>query len=346
MSTETPKYTKKDFSSGQDVKWCAGCGDFAVLSQVQKTLAEIGRPPEEYAFISGIGCSSRFPYYMGTYGYHTIHGRALAVATGAKTYNPDLSVWVTMGDGDALSIGGNHFIHTIRKNLDIVCIAMDNRIYGLTKGQFSPTSIQGQVTKTSPSGKRSLPMDPVALALGAGVTFAARTVDRNPKQLNEILHKAYQHKGFSFVHVLQNCVIFNDGCHSDLTSKETKEEATLRLVHGEPLIFGKEKDKAIVLDGLNPKIVNVADVDPDQILRHDENAEEPGLALLLASMRTGKFLSSKTTGKFPMPLGVLRNVEEETYNEITTNQIKTFTDKKGPGDLEALLNSGEIWEVN
>ncbi len=346
MSAKAKTYQKKDFSSGQDVKWCAGCGDFAVLSQVQKTLAEIGRPPSEYAFVSGIGCSSRFPYYMGTYGYHTIHGRALAVATGVKTHNPDLSVWVTMGDGDALSIGGNHFIHTIRKNLNIICIAMDNRIYGLTKGQFSPTSAQGQVTKTSPSGKNSLPMDPVALALGAGVTFVARAVDRNPKRLNEILHKAYRHKGFSFVHVLQNCVIFNDGCHNDLTDKDTRDETTLHLVDGEPMIFGKERDKAIVLDGLNPKIVHVADVDPEQILKHDEKTQEPGLALLLASMRAGKFLSSKTTAKFPMPLGVLRDVEEESYDEITDNQVKKITKIKGPGNLEKLLNSGETWMVN
>ena len=346
MSTTTQPYTKKDFSSDQDVKWCAGCGDFSVLAQVQKTLAEIGRPASEYAFVSGIGCSSRFPYYMETYGYHTIHGRALAVATGVKTFNPKLSVWVTIGDGDALSIGGNHFIHTIRKNLDIVCIAMDNRIYGLTKGQFSPTSVQGQVTKTSPQGKRSLPMDPVALALGAGVTFVARTVDRSPKQLKEVLHKAYRHKGFSFVHVLQNCVIFNDGCHDELTNKETKEETTLCLVHGKPMIFGKKRDKAIVLDGLNPKIVQISEVDASEILVHDERAREPGLALLLASMRTGRFLSSKTTQKFPMPLGVLRDIEEETYDDITTIQIEKFTKEKGPGDLEKLLNSGETWVVD
>ena len=346
MPTEAKTYTKRDFSSGQDVKWCAGCGDFSVLSQVQKALVEIGRPASDYAFISGIGCSSRFPYYMGTYGYHTIHGRALAVATGVKTFNPKLSVWVTMGDGDALSIGGNHFIHTIRKNLDIVCIAMDNRIYGLTKGQFSPTSIQGQVTKTSPQGKRSLPLDPVALALGAGVTFAARTIDRNPKQLKEILLKAYRHKGFAFVHVLQNCVIFNNGCHSDLTDKETKEETTMRLVHGEPMIFGKRRDKAIVLEGLDPKIVHVDEVDESQILVHDEKAREPGLALLLASMRTGRYLSAKTTQKFPMPFGVLRNVEEETYEEITAAQVRKFTEERGPGDLEKLLHSGETWVVN
>lgn len=346
MSAEVKTYTKKDFSSGTDVKWCAGCGDFAILSQVQKVLAEIGRPQEEYAFVSGIGCSSRFPYYMGTYGYHTIHGRALAVATGAKTFNPDLSVWVTMGDGDAISIGGNHFIHTVRKNLDIVCIVIDNQIYGLTKGQFSPTSIQGQVTKTSPSGKRSLPMDPVALALGAGVNFVARGTDRNPKQLNEILHKAYEHKGFSLVHILQNCVIFNQGAFEEFTSKDTKDDNSLILKDGEPMIFGKDQDKAIILDGLNPKAVSLDSVDKSQILVHDENSKEPGLALLLSSMRNDKYAGTKTVEKFPIPLGVMRNTEEETYDEITTRQVEKSIESNGKGDLQSMLNSGDTWEIN
>jgi 2-oxoglutarate/2-oxoacid ferredoxin oxidoreductase subunit beta len=346
MSKKLQTFSKKDYSSGSDVKWCAGCGDFAILAQVQKVLAEIGRPPEEYAFISGIGCSSRFPYYMGTYGYHTIHGRALAIATGAKTFNPDLSVWVTMGDGDSISIGGNHFIHTIRKNLDIVCIVIDNQIYGLTKGQFSPTSTQGQVTKTSPSGKRSLPMDPVALALGAGVNFVARATDRKPKQLAEVLHKAYQHKGFSLVHVLQNCVIFNNGAYDDITNKMTRDDHSLVLKDGEPMIFGKNKDKAIVLEGLNPKVANRNFVDESKILIHHEEAKEPGLALLLSSMRSGKFSGTKTLDKFPIPLGVLRNVEEETYDDITAKQVERSIARNGKGDLQKMLNAGDTWEIN
>ncbi|PCI24977.1 MAG: 2-oxoacid:ferredoxin oxidoreductase subunit beta [SAR324 cluster bacterium] len=335
MNTQAKKYTKKDFVSNQEVKWCSGCGDFSILSQTQKVLSEIGRPPEEITFVSGIGCSSRFTYYMDTYGFHTIHGRALAVATGVKTQNPDLSVWVAFGDGDGMSIGGNHFIHTIRRNLDIVCIMMDNRIYGLTKGQYSPTSLRDQITKTSPFGKLEAPMDPVAMALSSGATFVARSTDRNPKHLNEVLHKAYQHKGFSFVHVLQNCVIFNDGCHEPYVGKE-KADNTLMLKDGQPMIFGKENDKAIVRDGFDPKVVNVADVDASEILVHDENSSSQGQSYFLAQM---------SEGKFPMPMGVIRQVEEPTYDGAYTEQIAEITAKQGQGDLQELLDSGDTWTV-
>ncbi len=332
---EASKYTKKDFVSDQEVKWCAGCGDFGILAQTQKVLAETGIDPENVAFVSGIGCSSRFTYYMNTYGFHSIHGRALAVATGLKTANPDLSVWCAFGDGDGMSIGGNHFIHTIRRNLDIVCIMMDNRIYGLTKGQYSPTTLGGQITKTSPFGKLEKAMEPVALAMAAGATFIARSSDRNPKHLNEMLHKAYQHKGFSFVHVLQNCVIFNDGAFDDYVGKE-KADHTLMLKDGEKLIFGKNNDRAIARDGFNPKIVNIKDVDESEILVHDENAKDAG---------QGLFLSQMGEGNYPMPMGVIRKHVEPTYDEQYEQQIAQVIAKQGKGDLQELLNSGDTWTV-
>ncbi|MDH5559929.1 MAG: 2-oxoacid:ferredoxin oxidoreductase subunit beta [Deltaproteobacteria bacterium] len=335
MNIEISKFTKKDFTPDGEVKWCSGCGDFSILAQAQKVLAETGRSPDEFAFISGIGCSSRFPYYVNSYGYHTIHGRALAVATGTKTFNPDLSVWVAMGDGDGLSIGGNHFLHAVRKNVDLVCILMDNRIYGLTKGQFSPTTDKGQVTKTSPYGTLESPVDPVSLTLGIGGSFVARATDRNPKEMQRIFKAAYEHKGFSLVHVLQNCVIFNDDCFNRETGSE-KLDNTLQLVQGEPMIFGKENDKAIVRDGFSPKVVNKADVDPSEILVHDENADDPGLAL---------FLSSMNKPELPTPLGIFRKVSQGTYDEDTHLQLKEITAKKGKGDLQTLLNSGDTWKV-
>jgi 2-oxoglutarate ferredoxin oxidoreductase subunit beta len=335
MNMEASKYSKKDFVSDQEVKWCAGCGDFSILAQTQKVLAESGISPEKVTFVSGIGCSSRFTYYMNTYGFHSIHGRALAVATGVKTANPEQSVWVAFGDGDGLSIGGNHFIHTIRRNLDIVCIMMDNRIYGLTKGQYSPTSLMDQVTKTSPFGKLEFPMDPVAVALASGATFVARSIDRNPKHLNEVLHKALKHKGFSFVHVLQNCVIFNDGAFSNYVGTE-KDGNILFLKDGEQMLFGKDKDKAIVLDGFNPKVVNVAEVDQAEILVHEEQVAAPG---------QGLFLSQMSEGNFPLPMGVIRQYEMPTYAAQYEEQISRVTAKQGRGDLQTILNSGDTWIV-
>ena len=335
MNVEIKKFTKKDFTPDGEVKWCAGCGDFRILAQTQKVLAETGRSPDEFAFISGIGCSSRFPYYINSYGYHTIHGRALAVATGTKTFNPELSVWVAMGDGDGLSIGGNHFLHAVRKNLDIVCILMDNRIYGLTKGQFSPTSLKGQKTKTSPYGTLEKPLDPVALTLGIGGTFVARTTDRNPKEMQRVLKRAYEHKGFSMVQILQNCVIFNDGAFEKETGKEKKDN-NLNLVHGEPMIFGMEDEKAIIRDGFNPKVVNVADVDSSEILIHDETAVDPGLSL---------FLTALDGPGFPMPMGIIRQIEEPTFDQEAHAQVAEVTAKKGVGNIQELLNSGETWTV-
>ena len=336
MNTEAKQYTKKDFTPDGAVKWCAGCGDFGILAQTQKVLAELGRSPDEFAFISGIGCSSRFPYYVDTYGFHTIHGRALAIATGTKVHNPDLSVWVAMGDGDGLSIGGNHFIHAVRRNVDMVCILMDNQIYGLTKGQFSPTSLRGQRTKTSPFGTTEDPMDPIAAALGVGGTFVARSTDRNPKHLQEMLRRAYAHKGFSLIHVLQNCIIFNDACFEDYVGKE-KADHTLMLEHGKPMIFGKESDKAIVIDGFDPKVVNVADVDSADIAIHDEFAAGEGNANFVNSMSKG--------GGFPMPLGVIRQIDTPAFDAANAAQLVDVTAKLGKGDLQTLLNSGDTWTV-
>ena len=331
------KYTKKDFVPEGEVKWCAGCGDFSILNQTQKVLGEIGRSPDEYTFISGIGCSSRFPYYMDCYGYHTIHGRALAVATGTKLANPELQVWVAMGDGDGLSIGGNHFLHAVRRNLDMVVILMDNRIYGLTKGQFSPTTEKGKITKTSPYGSLEEPLDPVNLAIGAGCSFVARSVDRNPKHLAATLHRAAEHKGFSLVHVLQNCVIFNDGVFDPWVNKETKADTNLYLEDGKPMIFSNG-DKAIVREGFSPKVVNTADVDASEILVHHENADDPGLKGFLANM-------SSRAPEFPMPFGVIHQKKGPSFDQLMTEQVADVTAKKGKGDLMSLLNSGDTWDV-
>lgn len=330
------KLTKKDFVTPQEVKWCSGCGDFSVLAQTQRVLAEIGRPREDYAFITGIGCSSRFTYYMETYGFHTIHGRALAIASGVKSQNPDLSVWVTIGDGDAVSIGGNHFVHAVKRNLDMVLIIMDNRIYGLTKGQVSPTSEKGKITKTSPYGSIDEPLDPVRLALGAGATFVARTTDRNVGMMRDILHKAYEHKGLSVVHVLQNCVIFNDGAFEREVGKE-KSENTLELKHGEPLLFGAEKDKTIVMDGFQPKVVNVAGVDPAQMIKHDAHCTDPTVAMILSSL---------DPSKFPTPVGLIRQVEKPAYDAELAKMQEQVIASKGKGDLQKLLSSGETWTVS
>ncbi len=330
------KTAKIIYSSNQEVKWCSGCGDFSVLKQAQLALAQLHLPKEEVVFVSGIGCSSRFPYYLDTYGYHTLHGRALAVATGVKCQNPELSVWVSIGDGDAISIGGNHFVHAAKRNLDMVVILMDNRIYGLTKGQVSPTSEKGKVTKTTPYGSLDKPMDPVKLALGAGASFVARSTDRNQKLLLKLLKEAHKHKGFSLVHVLQNCPIFNDGTFDRYTGK-TKEDHTLILEHGEPMIFGKEHDKALVLENFKPKVVNVADVSPEQIIRHDSKDPES----ILPDM-----LSSLPQEEFPMAMGILRQVEQEVYDTAMKQQVGDVTAKMGDGDLQQLLTGTNTWTAS
>ncbi len=334
------KYTPKDFASDQDVRWCPGCGDYAILAQVQRTFPKIpGLKRENVVWVSGIGCSSRFPYYMNTYGFHSIHGRAPAIATGIKITRPDLQVWVATGDGDLLSIGGNHFIHACRKNVDIKIMLFNNRIYALTKGQYSPTSERGKITKTTPYGSVDYPFNAISLALGANATFVARSIDRDAKHLQQMIMRAAQHKGTAFLEIYQNCNIFNDGAFRLLTDKETKEDHVLYLEHGKPMIFGKNKDKGIALDGLEPIVIDLNDGKHtiDDVLVHDEND---------ASLIRAFILSHLTDHPdFPTPVGVFRQLFQPTYDEALNQQVKEVTEKLGKGDLEKMLFSGNTWEV-
>ena len=333
------KVTKKDFESDQEVRWCPGCGDYSILAQTQRTLPDMGIPKEKYVFVSGIGCSSRFPYYMNTYGFHTIHGRATAIATGIKAVNPDLSVWVITGDGDGLSIGGNHLIHLLRRNLDINIILFNNRIYGLTKGQYSPTSEFGKVTKSTPMGSIDHPFNPISVAIGAGATFVARSMDRDPAHLQMIMKRAMEHKGTSFVEVFQNCNIFNDGVWFKYTEKATRAESVVYLEPGNPLIFGSEKDKGIRLNGFKPEVVslNQGNNSQDALLVHDEKQRDPTLAFILSHMIENPEL--------PVPVGVFRSVEQMCYEEALNQQIATAKERYGEPNLQALLESGDTWEV-
>jgi len=330
------KLTVKDFKSDQTVRWCPGCGDYAILAQMQKVLPELGIPREKIVFISGIGCSSRFPYYMNTYGIHSIHGRAPTLATGLKIANPDLSVWVITGDGDGLSIGGNHLLHALRRNIDLNIILFNNRIYGLTKGQYSPTSLPGQRTKSSPMGTIEQSFNPLCVAIGAEGTFIARTIDTNVKHMSEILRRAAEHKGTSFVEIYQNCVIFNDNAWEYTTNAEVKDENVLVLEHGKPMIFGKNRDKGIRLNGLDPEIVSLDQAAPGDLLAHNEFAAEPSLAYLLSRMRHPQF---------PEPIGVLRSIEKPTYAELLLGQIEQAMQTKGKGDLRKLYYADDTWEV-
>jgi len=337
MSTiaANPKPTRKDFVSDQDVRWCPGCGDYAILAQVQKVMPELGVPPENIVFVSGIGCSSRFPYYMNTYGFHSIHGRAPAIATGLKVARPELSVWVVTGDGDALSIGGNHLIHILRRNVDVNILLFNNRIYGLTKGQYSPTSEHGKVTKSTPLGSADFPFSPISVALGADSSFIARTVDVEAKHLQEVVRRAYEHHGTSFVEILQNCNIFNDGAFSALTEKETKADAQLILEHGKPLVFGRNRDKGIRLRGHALEVAQLGDgVTEAQLVVHDET--DPVLAFLLSTL---------SPPRFPTPIGVFRAVSRDTYENIVAEQISSVKQRQGAGDLDELLNRGDTWTV-
>jgi 2-oxoglutarate ferredoxin oxidoreductase subunit beta len=327
--------TAKDFASDQDVRWCPGCGDYSILAQVQRTMPDLKVARHQTVFVAGIGCSSRFPYYMNTYGFHGIHGRAPAIASGVKAANPDLTVWVATGDGDGLSIGGNHTLHMLRRNFNLNVLLFNNKIYGLTKGQYSPTSEHGKKTKSTPVGSIDHPLNPPLFAIGCEATFVARTIDRDPKHMQEVIKRAAAHKGTSFMEIYQNCNIFNDGAFLDLTEKDVKDDHILFIRHGEPMIFGKNKDKAIVLDGFNPKVVNVADVSAEQIVKHDE--KNPILASILAKM-------SDMEG-FPTPLGIFLAVERTTYEEEMTQQINTAKEKS-VGDLKKLLNSGNTWMIN
>ena len=339
MSTQLPVLTANDFASDQDVRWCPGCGDYSILAQMKKVMPTLGIPREKIVFVSGIGCSSRFPYYMNTYGMHSIHGRAPAIATGLKSARPDLNVWVITGDGDALSIGGNHFMHAIRRNVDIKIILFNNRIYGLTKGQYSPTSPLGKKTKSTPMGVIDNPLNPLSVAIGCEATFVARSIDVNIKHLGEVLKRAGEHKGTAFVEVYQNCNIFNDGAWSYATDKETKSETVVEIEHGKPLIFGKARNRGIRLNGTEPEVVELGKgINEDDLLFHNEKADEPTHAYLLSRMRY--------ENGFPEPIGVLRNVERPTYDIELNRQIEMARSKRGEGDLNALFNAGETWVVS
>jgi 2-oxoglutarate ferredoxin oxidoreductase subunit beta len=334
-TTPTLKLTRKDFMSDQEVRWCPGCGDYAILAQMQKVLPELGIPRDQLVFVSGIGCASRFPYYMNTYGFHTIHGRAPAIATGLKISRPELHVWVVTGDGDGLSIGGNHLIHALRRNVDIKILLFNNRIYGLTKGQYSPTSELGKVTKSTPFGSLDYPLNPIEIALGAEATFVARSVDVEAKHLQETLKRAHEHKGSAFIEILQNCNVFNDGAWEPITDRSTKADHQLVLEQGKPLVFGKNREKGIRLGkDMNPEIVTLGDgVDTSQLLVHDET--NPSMAYIL----------SRLGPQFPTPIGVFRTVKRMTYDEGANAQIESAKKRLGPGDLEAILNRGDTWVV-
>ena len=336
LSSTLPVLKPADFASDQDVRWCPGCGDYSILAQMKKVLPTLGVPREKIVFISGIGCSSRFPYYMNTYGMHSIHGRAPAFATGLKSTRPDLQVWVITGDGDGLSIGGNHFIHCMRRNLDINVVMFNNSIYGLTKGQYSPTSPTGHVTKSTPMGSLDHPLSPTTVALAAEATFVARSIDFNVKHLGETLKRASQHKGTSFVEVYQNCNVFNDGAWEYMTDKEVKADNVLELKQGEPLIFGKERDKGIRLNGIDPEVVQLSDVSESELLVHDEHAASSTYASLLSRLRYPAF---------PEPIGVFRSVQRTCYEEMMQAQLDQATESKGSGKLEDLLNAGDTWTV-
>lgn len=326
---------KKDFKSDQDVRWCPGCGDYAILNSVQTALAEMGKTKENTVFVSGIGCSSRFPYYMDTYGFHSIHGRAPAIATGVKLANPDLDVWVVTGDGDALSIGGNHLIHMLRRRVNIKVLLFNNRIYGLTKGQYSPTSLQGHKTKSSPEGSLDTPFSPISLALGAKASFIARTVDIMGPHLKATLKAAAEHEGSAFIEIYQNCVIFNDGAFEHIIDRTIRDDRMVDLRNGEKLIFGKEHDKGIVLDGFTPKVVNVNEVNESEILTWDV-AANPALAFIMSSM---------SEIEMPTPIGVFRNVQRESFDQAVTRQKEAAIEKKGAGTLTDLLHTGDVWTV-
>lgn len=338
MTTELPVLTAKDFASDQEVRWCPRCGDYSILAQMKKVLPTLGIAKENFCFVSGIGCSSRFPYYMDTYGFHGIHGRAPAIATAVKLANPGLQVWVITGDGDALSIGGNHLMHAIRRNIDLNIVLFNNQIYGLTKGQYSPTSPLGQRTKSTPMGSVDNPLNPLSVAIGSEATFVARSVDVDVKHLTETLERAAHHKGTSFVEVYQDCNVFNSGAFYYASKKGEKEDNVVYLEHGKPLIFGQKRDKGIrVNEGSRPEVVELGSgISEDDLLFHDEKAHAPSLAFTLAQMRHPEF---------PEPLGVFRDVERPVYDVLVEDQLEQAVEAKGEGSLEALFNSGDTWTV-
>ncbi len=335
--TAPAKLTIKDFQSDQDVRWCPGCGDYSILAQIQRVFPEFAHRKENYVAVSGIGCSSRFPYYMDVYGLHGIHGRAPAIASGVKLANPKLDVWVATGDGDGLSIGGNHMIHMLRRNVDIKALLFNNEIYGLTKGQFSPTSQLGQITKSTPAGVIDQPFIPVSLALGAGATFVARTMDRDPKHLQEIIRRVEKHHGSAFVEIYQNCVVFNDGAFFQYTEKESRDDNVVYLEHGKPLVFGKNGAKGVRLNGFTPEVVDITNgkYSAADLLVHNEN--DSTLAFILANMIHDPGL--------PRPMGVFLAQERTTYEDAVQAQIAKAKAKKGEGNLQKLLDGDETWEI-
>jgi len=335
-STDTQTLKRQDFVSDQDVRWCPGCGDYAILAQIQKIFPNLGIPKENFLIVSGIGCSSRFPYYMDTFGFHSIHGRAPALASGAKLANPNLSVWVVTGDGDSMSIGGNHLIHVLRRNVDMNILMFNNRIYGLTKGQYSPTSELGKVTKSTPMGSLDYPFNPPQLALGASGTFIARTIDREQKHMSSVFQAANKHRGTSFIEIYQNCNIFNDGAFSELTEKDTKAEIQLLLEQGQPMIFGASRNKGLILEGSNFKVVSIGkDYSADDILKHD--MKDKNLAMLLSEITY--------IPELPVPIGILYQEDKQTYDTMMTNQIKESVKSKGKGNLDKLLVGTNSWKV-
>ncbi|MBI2723812.1 MAG: 2-oxoacid:ferredoxin oxidoreductase subunit beta [Chloroflexi bacterium] len=332
-----PALTRKDFVSDQEVRWCPGCGDYSILAQTQRVMPELNIPRENIVFISGIGCSSRLPYYMNTYGFHSIHGRAATIATGLKSSRPELSVWVVTGDGDALSIGGNHLLHVLRRNVDLQIILHNNEIYGLTKGQYSPTSEFGKRTKSSPYGTIDRPLHPLSVAIGAEATFVARAIDTDAQNMVSVLERAAQHRGTSFVEVYQNCNIFNDGAFADFAAKEVRADRTITLEHGKPMIFGKERDKGLRVNGLKMEVVQLGNgITEADLLVHDETREDPSVAFLLSRMEWPEY---------PVPIGVIRAVQRPTYDQLLQQQIDQVIQSEGEGDLREIFLEGDTWTV-
>ena len=336
VKPHTIAYKRTDFASDQHVRWCPGCGDFMILNTMQKVFANLGRKKEDLVCVSGIGCSSRITYYMDTYGVHSIHGRAIPTSTGLKLANPDLSVWVSTGDGDCMAIGGNHFIHAIRRNIDLNIIIFNNRIYGMTKGQSSPTSPEGIKTKTAPEGTYERPFNIGEVAIGCGASFFARVPDKDYKMLEETMHAACNHKGTSVIEVLQNCVIFTDGIHEQITGKATRDENQVVLKHGEPILFGKEDAYGLILDGMKFKKVKASDVSEDQLLKHDMHEEASQYHLALARLQLPDF---------PVATGIIRNVEDVSFDKRVHSAIEAAQKRTSFKNTSDLFKSGNTWDV-
>ena len=340
MDASEIKMTSKDLVTDQEVRWCPGCGDYSILKQVQTVIPELGLKRENIVFISGIGCSSRFPYYMETYGMHSIHGRATAIAGGLKAVRNDLSVWIVTGDGDSLSIGGNHFIHFLRRNFDVNILLFNNEIYGLTKGQYSPTSPEGQITKSSPYGALDHRFNPAALCLGADASFVARTMDRDPLHLREILKRSHAHKGSSVVEIYQNCNVFNDGAFETFTEKNTKKNNTIMVEHGKPLVFGETQNKGIALDGFKPVVVDLDQHSVNDLWIHDEHD------MVKATLLSRMYDDHSNEYVYPRAFGVLYAQARPCYENVLNNQMNEITEKKGSGDLDKLLRGNSVWEIH